>query len=82
MDGSGEDVDLFSGDQLVDVGRRLGGIGLVVDGHPLHVPATELAAVLGGGELHRVGDVVAERRVGSRVWQQQPDAQLGGGGGE
>src|SRR2546422_4407093 len=39
----------------------------VVHRDPFHLATTELATVLGGRELHRVGDVVAERGVGARV---------------
>src|SRR6267143_686757 len=41
----------------------------------------QLAPVLGGGELHRVGDVVAQRRIGSGVRKQEADLQPGAGCG-
>src|SRR2546422_4213393 len=54
----------------------------VVHRDPFHLATTELATVLGGRELHRVGDVVAERGVGARVRQEQADPELRRRGGE
>src|SRR2546422_2003409 len=54
----------------------------VVHRGPFHLATTELATVLGGRVLHRVGDVVAERGVGARVRQEQADPELRRRGGE
>src|SRR2546423_1198372 len=74
--GNGEDVDLLSHHQLVHVGGRLGGVGLVVHGDPLDLASAEAVVALGRGQLHGIGDVVAEGRVGAGVRQEKSDPDL------
>ena len=76
MNGARQDVHVLADDQLVHIRGCLRGIGFVVDCDPLHLASAELAALLLRGELHGVRDVVAERRVRTRVRQQEPDPKF------
>jgi hypothetical protein len=70
-------IDLVALHQLVDVFRRLGGIGLVVHGDEFDFAPGEFAAALIDRQLEAVGDGHAKLGEGAGVGQHQADLELG-----
>jgi hypothetical protein len=76
MHGADDDIDLVALHQLVDVLRRLGRIGFVIDGDEFDFAPGQLAAALFHRQLEAVGDGHAELGEGTGVGQHQADLEL------